>query len=166
MSNDRFGRIAQPTAVGYFECKSNAIREAAGRDLKAYRRAKCSRGPTTSDASERSQSWAPPFWLRLRRAPARPEGACPCRFKVARSKIAGAFPGSGLTSARFGILKCELLSSQSDDFGALKRVARIAKIANSHQSVGCPFQQDKVFWPSGRVIRIDNKNGWVPIHQA
>jgi RecB family exonuclease len=33
---DRFGRIALPAAVGYIERKSNAIREAAGRELAAY----------------------------------------------------------------------------------------------------------------------------------
>jgi hypothetical protein len=33
---NRFGRIALPAAVGYIERKSNAIREAAGRELAAY----------------------------------------------------------------------------------------------------------------------------------
>jgi hypothetical protein len=33
---DRFGRIALPAAISYIERKSNAIREAAGRELAAY----------------------------------------------------------------------------------------------------------------------------------
>jgi PD-(D/E)XK nuclease superfamily len=33
---DRFGRIALPAAVSYIERKSNAIREAAGRELAGY----------------------------------------------------------------------------------------------------------------------------------
>jgi hypothetical protein len=33
---DRFGRIALPAAVSYIERKSNAIREAVGRELTAY----------------------------------------------------------------------------------------------------------------------------------
>jgi hypothetical protein len=32
----RFGKIALPAAVSYIERKSNAIREAAGRELTAY----------------------------------------------------------------------------------------------------------------------------------
>jgi hypothetical protein len=36
MPNHRFGRIALPAAVSYIERKSNAIREAAGRELAAY----------------------------------------------------------------------------------------------------------------------------------
>jgi len=36
MPDHRFGRIALPAAVSYIERKSNAIREAAGRELAAY----------------------------------------------------------------------------------------------------------------------------------
>jgi hypothetical protein len=36
MPDYRFGRIALPAAASYIERKSNAIREAAGRELATY----------------------------------------------------------------------------------------------------------------------------------